>query len=77
VDLSPDYRNARVYYTTPGAQPSPDVERALARAERFLRARLLEALAVKHAPALRMVFDRDGAAAAATALEDTGDPWSR
>ena len=60
--LSVDYRHARVHYTLQGTedevrQRRPFVERALARATPFLRARLAEAVETKRLPDLRFVFD--------------------
>jgi ribosome-binding factor A len=58
VVLSVDYRHARVHF----AVASPDatrqvIERALARATPFFRARLADAIEVKRVPDLRFVFD--------------------
>lgn len=64
VELSVDYRNARVRYAVPGI-PSPDAtarrrfERALSRASAFLRGQLAFALDGKFVPQLRFGFDRD------------------
>lgn len=52
VELSVDYRNARVVVTG-GAGGAREVEEALERAGGFLRARLSQALDIKHAPQLR------------------------
>jgi ribosome-binding factor A len=64
VALSVDYRNARVHFVfglgdAEGelARERPRVERALARATPFLRARLADALDLKRVPDLRFVFD--------------------
>jgi ribosome-binding factor A len=51
VELSVDYRNARVVVAA-GAAPAREVAAALERAAGFLRARLSEALDLKHAPQL-------------------------
>jgi ribosome-binding factor A len=58
--LSVDYRHARVHFAvrgTDGSSQRPRVERALARATPFLRARLAEAIEMKRLPDLRFVFD--------------------
>lgn len=59
VVLSVDYRHARVHFVLSGAAPvgAPAVQRALARASPFLRARLAEAIEMKRVPELRFVFD--------------------
>jgi ribosome-binding factor A len=62
VELSVDYRHARIGYTSrTGLAPKRDerdaLARALARATPFLRARLSEALDLKQVPALRFVWD--------------------
>jgi ribosome-binding factor A len=64
VELSVDYRNARVRFAVPG-EPAPNAslrqrrERALARAAPFLRAQLATTLDAKFVPALRFVLDPD------------------
>ena len=60
--LSVDYRHARVHFALRATQEEArarrsDVERALARAIPFLRARLADALDIKRVPDLRFVFD--------------------
>lgn len=52
VVLSIDVRHARIHYTA-----EKPVERALARASPFLRARLADAIELKRVPDLRFVFD--------------------
>jgi ribosome-binding factor A len=66
VELSVDYKNARVRYVVSdeSKQNLIKVQRALERASPFLRARLGEALDLKKLPSLSFVFDRDAAAAA-------------
>lgn len=66
VDLSVDYRSARVRYVTDDdAKPMIDrVAKAFARASAFLRRRVGEALELKRLPTLNFVYDRDAAAAA-------------
>ena len=61
VELSVDYRNARVRYAVPGVtrdahEEKGRVERALARAMPFLRARLADSVELKQVPALRFVW---------------------
>ena len=65
--LSVDYRHARVHFAVRGdgrGEGSPDthdarrrVERSLARATPFLRARLADAIDLRRVPDLRFVFD--------------------
>ena len=64
VQLSPDYRSARVRYAIAGVEaPTPEAlrrrERALERASAYLRAQLAFALDGKFVPQLRFGFDRD------------------
>ncbi len=66
VELSVDYRSARVHFVTAPGKESPaeiaKVDKAFDRATAFLQSRLGEALDLKRVPALRFVYDRDGAA---------------
>ena len=55
VVLSVDYRHARVHFAL--EREREGVERALARATPYLRARLAEAIDVKRVPDLRFVLD--------------------
>jgi ribosome-binding factor A len=60
VDLSVDYKSAKVGFVLPRARPDGDrqgVEKALVRASAFLRARLAEAVGLKAVPALRFGWD--------------------
>ena len=58
VVLSVDYRHARIHYALASREGSRGaVERALARATPFLRARLADAIETKRVPELRFVFD--------------------
>ncbi len=60
VDLSVDYKSAKVGYIPPRARPDterPEVEKALGRVSAFLRARLAEAVDLKAVPALRFRWD--------------------
>jgi ribosome-binding factor A len=64
VELSVDYRNARVrFWAARATPPSRDererLERALARAAPFLRASLADSVDLKQVPALSFVWDRD------------------
>src|SRR4051812_48947965 len=65
VELSIDYKNARVRYVVEDASKANllKVERALERAAPFLRARLGVALDLKKLPTLSFIYDRDVAAA--------------
>jgi ribosome-binding factor A len=65
VELSVDYRSARVGFVLPRDRGPVDRERALralSGASAFLRARLSEAMGVKSVPELRFTWDRDAAA---------------
>ncbi|WP_394825419.1 ribosome-binding factor A [Pendulispora albinea] len=60
--LSVDYRHARVHFALRTTEEDArarriSVERALARAIPFLRARLADAIDIKRVPDLRFVFD--------------------
>jgi ribosome-binding factor A len=63
VVLSADYRHARIHFAIRGASAARvreqrgAIERALARATPFLRARLTDAIDIKRVPELRFVFD--------------------
>jgi ribosome-binding factor A len=64
VELSVDYRNARVRFwaarpTPPSRDERERLERALARAAPFLRASLADSVDLKQVPALNFVWDRD------------------
>lgn len=69
VELSVDYKNARVGFVGPAADsPTPRaererLERLLERATPFLRRRLADAVDLKNAPALRFAWDTYAAAA--------------
>jgi len=62
VDLSRDLSIAQVYFSTlePDADPEP-VQRGLEKASGFLRAKLGQAIKVRHVPELR--FEHDDSAA--------------
>lgn len=53
VELSPDYRSAKVHVTTPVASAHAAITRALERATPFLRRHLADAVDLKFVPALR------------------------
>jgi ribosome-binding factor A len=78
VELSVDYRSARVHFLTegePSRQALDQVECGLERAAPFLRARLGEALELKRVPQLSFKYDRDAAEEArATRILDAGRP---
>jgi ribosome-binding factor A len=65
VELSVDYRSARVRFFVPDENATPanlaKVMRGLERATPFLHARMGEALEMKRLPALHFVYDRDAA----------------
>lgn len=67
VELSVDYKNARIGFVGPVAEASraerERLERLLERATPFLRRRLADAVDLKHAPALRFAWDNYAAAA--------------
>jgi ribosome-binding factor A len=62
VELSVDYRSARVRFVLPAERAVPGeiqkAERAFDKATPFFRARLGEALDLKRVPELRFVYDR-------------------
>jgi ribosome-binding factor A len=67
VELSVDYKNARVGFVAPAAagasrEARDRLERLLARAAPFLRARLADAVDLKQVPALHFVWDTYAAA---------------
>ncbi len=70
VELSVDYKSARVRWIEPAGAAEPTkpqiakMQLAFERASAFLRARLGEALDLKKQPTLTFVYDRVGAAAA-------------
>ena len=62
VDISVDYKNARLGFVTPGGSATTRdererLERTLERATPFLRSRLADALDLKAVPALRFAWD--------------------
>jgi ribosome-binding factor A len=64
VELSVDYRNARVRFwaaraTPPSREERERLERAIARAAPFLRASLADSVDLKQVPTLNFVWDRD------------------
>lgn len=63
VELSVDYRSARVRFVLPEGADLKKAERAFERAAAFLQTRLADALDLKRVPALRLVYDHDAAAA--------------
>jgi ribosome-binding factor A len=78
VDLSIDYRSARVKFILEGQADPRLSERALERATPLLRSRVGEALDIKRAPALRFVHDQQmEAAQRAARLLDGDDPCTR
>ena len=72
VELSRDLSVARVYYSTlePDADPVP-VQQGLEKAAGFLRAKLGQAIKVRHVPELR--FEHDDSAAEGQRLSDLID----
>jgi ribosome-binding factor A len=66
VELSVDYRSARVKFVTAApeetAKKLEQIDRAFEKATRFLRARLAELVDMKRLPELHFVYDRDYAA---------------
>jgi ribosome-binding factor A len=58
VDLAPDMRMARVYFTPFASQHSPaEVREGLTRASGFLRGAVSRRLGLRYAPRLQFVFD--------------------
>lgn len=72
VDLSRDLSVARVYFSTldPGADPGP-AQKGLEKAAGFLRAKLGQAIKVRHVPELR--FEHDDSAAEGQRISDLID----
>lgn len=67
VELSVDYKNARVHFVGPAGASTPRVDRdgltrILTRATPYLRRRLADALDLKAVPALRFAWDAYAAA---------------
>lgn len=67
VELSPDYRSAKVHVTTARDCAPSLIERALERATPFLRRNLIDAVELKFVPALRF------AVTTGVAPEEDGD----
>ena len=57
VRVAPDLKSASVFVTPLGGADAPELVEALARAQPYLRARLAEAVRLRHAPALRFRID--------------------
>ena len=59
VDVSPDLKNARVYYSVfENTIDAADVEQALAKAAHFLRKELAKDLVIRTIPRLKFIFDK-------------------
>ncbi len=59
VDLTPDLRNAHVFYMMrDGEPPSKDVKAAIQGVAKFVQAKLAERLAVKYIPEIQFRFDK-------------------
>ena len=59
IVLAPDSKLARLHYVMPKGRERADVDRAFARANGFLRARLAEGVELKRTPELRFVFEAE------------------
>ena len=72
VDLSKDLSVARIYFSIldPSADPAP-VQQGLEKASGFLRAKLGQAIKVRHVPELR--FEHDDSAAEGQRISDLID----
>lgn len=57
VVMSVDGKSARVHFLVPRDRPRSAVERAFARASRFMRARLADAVELKRVPELKFVYE--------------------
>lgn len=57
VVMSVDGKSARVHFLVPRGRPRSAVERAFARASRFMRARLADAVELKRVPELKFVYE--------------------
>ncbi len=59
VDLTPDLRNAHIYYMMlDGEPPSSEVQKALNGTTKFVQSKLAERLAVKYIPGIQFRFDK-------------------
>lgn len=56
VDLSPDLKNARVYYTAEALDPK-ELRRGLQRVEPFLKKKAADALELRYVPHLEFIAD--------------------
>jgi ribosome-binding factor A len=72
VRMSPDLRNANVFFTPLGGEGGPAILKALKRAAPFIRRRLAEAVQMRVAPQLWFELDTsfDAANRIETALKD-------
>jgi len=59
VDLSPDLKNAMVYFTIPDAEQSHEVSGALKKAVGFLRKSLASRCDLRYVPKLAFKFDQN------------------
>lgn len=57
VDVSPDLRNAKIFFALPDVAKLSEVEKAFAKASGFLRSQLAERIDLRYAPNIRFVFD--------------------
>jgi ribosome-binding factor A len=57
LELSVDYRHARVHFALPPDVSRADAERSFGRASSFLRRRVAESIEFKRVPELRFVCD--------------------
>lgn len=57
VDVTPDLRAARIYFTLLDANKVPETQRALTKGTGFLRQRLAEKVALRYVPKLIFKFD--------------------
>ncbi len=56
VDLSPDLRYAKIYYTAPALDPK-ELRRGLQRVDGFLKKKLSESLDLRYVPQLEFIAD--------------------
>ena len=57
VDVSPDLKNAKVYFFLHDVSQLKEVQSAFTKASAFLRCRLAESIVFRHVPQLHFVYD--------------------
>ncbi|OGT64637.1 MAG: ribosome-binding factor A [Gammaproteobacteria bacterium RIFCSPHIGHO2_12_FULL_45_9] len=57
VDMSPDLKQAKIFFTQLTTETLPETEKAFDKASGFLRTRLAECITQRHVPKLVFVYD--------------------